>query len=545
VFKVITVPTQPFNDQKPGTAGLRKPVRIFQQLHYLQNFIQSSFDAIPSLKDGTLVIGGDGRYYNRESIAILLNMAAANGVKKSIVGCKGLLSTPAASLLIPHVGAAGGFILTASHNPGGAKGDFGIKLNVANGGQASETSTNTIYQHSLAIARYLKLDTKTNIDLDRIGQQMLGNMQIEIVDPVSHYTEVMERLFDFERIRKLLKSGLFHMRFDALHAVTGPYALEIFERRLGAPTGTVIHGAPSEDFAGCHPDPNPQDAEGFIKLFTGDNSPDFGAASDGDGDRNMILGRGLMVSPGDSLAVLTAKAQLVPGYAAGLSGVARSLPTSHAVDRVAQKLGITAYETPTGWRYFCNLLDAGLITLCGEESFGTSSNHAREKDGMWAVLFWLNLIAARSESVGKILTKHWHEFGRDFFQREDYFIKDAGQAQTLMRLLGSRLGELDDETFAGFTVQAADNFTYHDPVDNSTSQDQGLWLTTVGGGRIVYRLSGTGTRGAILRIYLEQYEPNPELHNQTPAALLAPLSRMARSLARLESHGITTPTAIT
>ncbi|MGA9853911.1 MAG: alpha-D-glucose phosphate-specific phosphoglucomutase [Gammaproteobacteria bacterium] len=544
-MKILTVPTSPFNDQKPGTAGLRKPVRTFQQPHYLENFIQSAFDAIPSLKGGTLIIGGDGRYYNREAIAILLNMAAANGVKKSMIGCKGLLSTPAASLLIPHVGAAGGFILTASHNPGGPKGDFGIKLNMANGGQASETSTNAIYQRSLAIARYFKLDTKIKIELDRPGHQVLGDMQIEIVDPVSHYADVMERLFDFGRIRELLKNGLFRMRFDALHAVTGPYAVEIFERRLGAPSETVMHSVPSEDFSGCHPDPNPQDAAGFIKLFTGADSPDFGAASDGDGDRNMILGRGLMVSPGDSLAVLTANAQLVPGYADGLSGVARSLPTSHAVDRVAQKLGVTCYETPTGWRYFCNLLDAGLITLCGEESFGTSSNHAREKDGLWAVLFWLNLIATRSEPVAEILIKHWSEYGRDFFQREDYFIKDTGQAQTLMRLLGSRLGELADETIAGFTVQAAENFTYHDPVDNSISQNQGLWLTTVGGGRIVYRLSGTGTRGAILRIYLEQYESNPELHHQTPATVLAPLSRMARSLARLESHGITTPTATT
>ncbi|HVC28023.1 MAG TPA: alpha-D-glucose phosphate-specific phosphoglucomutase [Gammaproteobacteria bacterium] len=544
-MKILTVSTSPFNDQKSGTAGLRKPVRTFQQLHYLENFIQSAFDAIPSLKDGTLVIGGDGRYYNREAIAVLLNMAAANGVKKSIVGCRGLLSTPAASLLIPHMGAAGGFVLTASHNPGGPKGDFGIKLNVANGGQASETSTNTIYQRSLAIARYLKLDTKVKVELDKPGHQLLGDMQIEIVDPVAHYADVMERLFDFERIRELLKNGLFHMRFDALHAVTGPYAFEIIERRLGAPLGTVMNGIPSENFAGGHPDPNPQDAESFVKLFTGADSPDFGAASDGDGDRNMILCRGLMVSPGDSLAVMAANAQLVPGYAAGLLGVARSLPTSHAVDRVAQKLGITSYETPTGWRYFCNLLDAGLITLCGEESFGTSSNHAREKDGLWAVLFWLNLIAARSESVSEILIQHWREFGRDFFQREDYFIKDTGQAQTLMRLLGSRLGELADETIAGLTVQAAENFTYHDPVDNSTSQNQGLWLTTVGGGRIVYRLSGTGTRGAILRIYLEQYESNPALQNHTPAAVLAPLSRMARALARLESHGITSPIAIT
>ena len=544
-MKIRTVSTRPFNDQKPGTAGLRKPVRTFQQPHYLENFIQSAFDAVPTLKNGTLVIGGDGRYYNREAIATLLRMAAANGVKKCIVGCGGLLSTPAAALLIPHMGGVGGFILTASHNPGGPKGDFGIKLNIANGGQASETITDAIYQSSLAIARYFTLEAKPGVELDKLGQQQLGDMRIEIIDPISHYVSVLERLFDFERIRALLSNGEFRMRFDARHAVTGPYAREIFERRLGAPPGSVLHGTPLEDFAGGHPDPNPQDAADLLQLFKDADSPDFGAASDGDGDRNMILGRGLAVSPGDSLAVLTANAHLVPGYSAGLAGVARSLPTSHALDRVAQRLGIPCYETPTGWRFFCNLLDAGLVTLCGEESFGTSSNHAREKDGLWAVLFWLNLIAARSESVGDILIKHWREYGRDFFQREDYFMRDAGQAQTLMRLLGSRLGELADVTVAGYTVQAAENFTYHDPVDHSVSLNQGLWLTTVGGGRIVYRLSGTGTHGAILRIYLEQYEPDPARHFQTSAAILAPLSRMARTLARLESHGITVPTAVT
>ena len=543
-MKVITIPTQPFNDQKPGTAGLRKPVRVFQQPRYLENFIQSTFDAIPSLKGDTLVIGGDGRYYNRDAIAILLNMAAANGVKKSIVGCGGLFSTPAVSLLIPHVAASGGFILTASHNPGGPRGDFGIKINIANGGQASETATEAIYKTSLAIARYHMIDTNSKIDIDKLGQQSLGDMQVEIVDPVHQYASVMERLFDFERIRGLLSNGVFHMRFDALHAVTGPYAIEIFERRLGAPPGTVLHGVPSEDFAGVHPDPNPQDAADFIGLFTGTDSPDFGGVSDGDGDRNMILARDLMVSPGDSLAVLTSNAKLVPGYSKGLVGVARSLPTSHAVDRVAQKLGIPCYETPTGWRFFCNLLDAGLVSLCGEESFGTSSNHAREKDGLWAVLFWLNIIASRSESVGEILKKHWREYGRDFFQREDYFIKDIGKAQTLMRLLGSRISGLSDEPVAGFTIRAADNFTYHDPVNDTISQNQGLWVTTVGGGRIVYRLSGTGTRGATLRIYLEQNMLGTALHDQSPSTVLAPLSQLAHTLARLESIGITTPTAV-
>ncbi|MDE2234100.1 MAG: alpha-D-glucose phosphate-specific phosphoglucomutase [Gammaproteobacteria bacterium] len=543
-MKIATVSTRPFIDQNPGTAGLRKSVRAFQQPHYLENYIQACFDAIPSLISGTLVIGGDGRYFNREAIGTLLKMAAANGVKKSIIGRGGLLSTPAASMLITHLRAAGGFIFTASHNPGGQQGDFGIKLNLANGGQATEANCNSIYQRSRAITHYRMLDVTSAIDLNRIGSQQLGSMSIEIIDPIAHYAGVMENLFDFEIIRALLRSATFQMHFDAMHAVTGPYAVEIFEKRLGARPGTVIHGTPMEDFAGVHPDPNPLEMPGLIKLFSAEDSPDFGAASDGDGDRNMIIGRKMLVSPGDSLAVLTANAHLVPGYASGLIGVARSMPTSHAVDRVAEKLGIPCYETPTGWRFFCNLLDAGKVSLCGEESFGTGSNHAREKDGLWAILFWLNLIAVRSENVGMILTRHWQEYGRDFFQREDYYISDAAQAQALMRLLSSRVGGLPDETVAGVTVRNAENFTYHDPVDGSISHNQGIWVTTAGGGRIVYRLSGTGTRGATLRIYLEQYLPDAAQHSQTRSAVLAPLSRMAQSLARLDTQGIQSPSAV-
>lgn len=542
---VLSVPTRPFPDQQPGTAGLRKPVRVFTQPHYLENFLQSVFDTCPELHGGILVIGGDGRYYNREAIAILLRMAAANGVRKAMVGRQGLLSTPAASLLIPHVGAAGGFILSASHNPGGPDGDFGIKFNVANGGQASETLTNSIHARSRELDRYLILEEQTEIDLDHLGEQQLGSMQIEIVDPVSHYADTLERLFDFARIHALLQNPEFRMRFDAMHAVTGPYAVEILERRLGAPPGSVLHAQPLPDFGAGHPDPNPHDAADFVRLFMADDAPAFGAASDGDGDRNMILGPGVIVSPGDSLAVLAANAALIPGYQTGLAGVARSLPTSHAVDRVANKLGIPCYETPTGWRFFCNLLDAGKITLCGEESFGTSSNHAREKDGLWAVLFWLNLLAVRKQPVQKILTQHWAEYGRDFFQREDWFIADADAAHKLMQGLDARLASLSGKQFAGLTIRDADNFSYHDPVDGSESHNQGLRVTTTDGARIVYRLSGTGTRGATLRVYLERHEPDKAKQNMPASTALANLSRAAYEIAELEIIGLRKPDSIT
>jgi phosphoglucomutase len=536
-----TVATRPFDDQKPGTAGLRKPVARFRVPHYLENFIQSVFDTFPKLAGHTLVIGGDGRYFNREAIAVLLRMAAANGVRKAVVGKDGLLSTPAASLLIPAVGAAGGFILTASHNPGGPDGDFGIKFNIGNGGQASESLTDAIYKRSLAIDRYAILPDG-DVDLGATGMQQLGGMQVEIVDPVQHYAEVMQRCFDFERMGTLLRSGTFRMRFDAMNAVTGPYATEIFERLLQAPRGSVLHSAPLADFGGGHPDPNPHDAAGFVGLFMGENPPDFGAASDGDGDRNMILGPGMVVSPGDSLAVMAANARLIPGYKDGLTGIARSMPTSRAADRVAAKLGIPCYETPTGWRFFCNLLDAGKVTLCGEESFGTSSSHAREKDGVWAVLFWLNLLATRREALPAIMRTHWAEYGRDFFLREDYDIPDAAQAAAVMRELEAALPRLAGKD----GIATADSFTYTDPVDGSVSRNQGLRITTLDGGRMVFRLSGTGTRGATLRVYLERHEPDVPKQGASAVAALASLSSRARAIARLEElAGIIKPTNVT
>ena len=537
-----SVSTRPFDDQKPGTAGLRKPVARFRVPHYLENFIQSVFDTWPTLAGHTLVIGGDGRYYNREAIGVLLRMAAANGVKKAVVGRDGLLSTPAASLLIPAVKAAGGFILTASHNPGGPDGDFGIKFNIDNGGQASENLTDAIYKRSLVLDHYRIAPEGVDVDLGTLGTQSLHGMQVEIVDPVRQYAEVMQRCFDFDRMRALLASGTFRMRFDALHAVTGPYAVEIFERLLRAPAGSVLHGTPKPDFGGGHPDPNPHDAADLVQLFMGQGSPDFGAASDGDGDRNMILGPGMVVSPGDSLAVLAANARLIPGYKDGLAGLARSMPTSRAADRVAAKLGIPCYETPTGWRFFCNLLDAGKVTLCGEESFGTSSSHAREKDGVWAVLFWLDLLAARREPLPAIMRKHWAEYGRDFFLREDYDIPDAAQAATVMRELEAALPRIAGKD----GIASADSFTYTDPVDGSVSRNQGLRLTTDDGGRMVFRLSGTGTRGATLRVYLERHEPDISKQGASAVAALAALSKTARAVARLEElTGIVQPTAVT
>jgi phosphoglucomutase len=546
MMNIPSVPTRPFEDQRPGTAGLRKPVARFREPHYLENFIQSVFDCQPALRGAALVIGGDGRFFNREAIATLLRMASANGVTRCVVGRDGLLSTPAASLLIPAVDAAGGFILTASHNPGGPDGDFGIKFNLANGGQASETLTEAIYARSRSIDRYRIVADECRVDLARIGVQSFAGMQVEIVDSVAHYAEVMQGCFDFERMRTLLKSGSFRMRFDAMHAVTGPYATEIFEAQLGAPAGMVLNARPLPDFGGGHPDPNPHDAHALVQMFEGETSPDFGAASDGDGDRNMILGPGVVVSPGDSLALLAANATLVPGYRDGLAGLARSMPTSRAADRVASRLGVPCYETPTGWRFFANLLDAGRVTLCGEESFGTSSNHAREKDGLWAVLFWLNILAVRREPLSQILKTHWAEYGRDFFQREDYDIPDSAQATGVMKSLEAALPGLAGRSAANVQIASADSFTYEDPIDHSVSRNQGIRLFTADGARMVFRLSGTGTRGATLRVYLERHEMDAAQHGQTARVALASLSKAAHAVARLEElTGLKGPSQVT
>jgi phosphoglucomutase len=543
-MSVRTVATSPFEDQRPGTSGLRKKVQVFQGPHYLENFVQSVFDALEGIEGETLVVGGDGRYYNRTAVQVILKMAAANGFGRIVVGRDGLLSTPAASCLIRKRQAFGGVILSASHNPGGPHGDFGIKYNVGNGGPAPEKITEAIYRRTREIREYRILDV-ADVDLSRPGETRLGEVAVEIVDPVADYQELMAALFDFERIAALFKSG-FRIRYDAMSAVTGPYARAILERTLGAPAGSVINGEPLEDFGGHHPDPNPAHARELTDAMMDPDGPDFGAASDGDGDRNMILGRGIYVTPSDSLAILAANARLAPGYASGLAGVARSMPTSRAADRVAQALGIGCYETPTGWKFFGNLLDAGKVTLCGEESFGTGSDHVREKDGLWAVLLWLNILAARREPVAKIVRDHWARFGRNFYSRHDYEAIDAQAGADLIAALRERLPRLRGERLGDLVVEHADDFSYHDPVDGSVSKHQGIRILFEGGGRIVYRLSGTGTEGATLRVYVEAYEPDPARHERDTQAALAPLIRIADQLAQIRDRtGRAAPSVIT
>ena len=545
---IKTITTQPFTDQRPGTSGLRKRVRVFQQPHYLENFVQSIFSTLSDRHGQTLVIGGDGRYYNREALQIILRMAAANGVGRMLVGQNGILSTPAVSCLIRKYRALGGIVLSASHNPGGPEADFGIKYNVSNGGPAPERITEAIFQHSLSIREYHILDAP-DINLDQLGEQSLGDMQVEVIDSVADYAELMEQLFDFERMSQALRSGALSIRFDGMHAVTGPYAHAILEQRLGAPAGSVVRGTPLPDFGGEHPDPNLAHAQELAALMFSPQAPDLGAASDGDGDRNMILGKECYITPSDSLAILAANAPLVPGYAKGLAGVARSMPTSRAVDRVAEKLGIECFETPTGWKFFGNLLDAGRITLCGEESFGTSSDHVREKDGLWAVLFWLNILAVRQESVSTIAHQHWTTYGRNFYTRHDYEAVDAERAQALVDALRRRGPELVGQRFGAFEVEFCDDFSYTDPIDEIVSQGQGLRIGFSGSGggpRIVYRLSGTGTQGATLRVYIERHEPNPEQHDQDPQIALAELITLSQQLAEIEAYtGRTAPSVIT
>ena len=539
-----TVATTPFTDQKPGTSGLRKRVPVFQQEHYLENFVQSVFDTVAAPPGSTLVLGGDGRYYNREAIQIILKMASANGYARVLVGGGGILSTPAVSCLIRKYTTSGGIILSASHNPGGPDGDFGIKYNGSNGGPATETVTEAIFAASKKIAQY-RIAEAAEVELERIGDHQIGGMTVSVIDPVSDYAELMESLFDFAAIRSLLAGG-FHIRFDAMHAVTGPYAREILVNRLGALKDSVMNDVPLPDFGKGHPDPNLTYAHELVEIMYGADAPDFGAASDGDGDRNMILGKHFFVTPSDSLAVLAANAHLVPGYRQGLAGIARSMPTSAAADRVARELGIPCYETPTGWKFFGNLMDAGKVTLCGEESFGTGSNHIREKDGLWAVLFWLNILAARKQPVDDILMEHWARFGRNVYSRHDYEDIPADAANGVMKLLHERFAELRGAQFGNLQVRECDDFSYTDPVDGSVSAGQGVRIMFTDGSRIVFRLSGTGTGGATLRIYLESFEPDASRHRQDAQQLLAELIGIASQISELrERTGREKPTVIT
>ncbi|WP_301102830.1 alpha-D-glucose phosphate-specific phosphoglucomutase [Propionivibrio sp.] len=532
-MNIVTVATTPFTGQKPGTSGLRKKIKVFSHPGYLENFVQSIFDSLNGQQGKTLVLGGDGRYFNDVAIQIILRMAAAASFGRVLVGCQGILSTPAASAVIRKQGAFGGIILSASHNPGGPEGDFGIKYNLGNGGPANENFTDAVYQRTQEISSY-RLVESADINLSRLGETRIGEMVVSVIDPVADYAELLESLFDFDRIARLLARPDFRMRFDAMHAVNGPYGHAILEGRLGAPLGTVVNGTPLPDFGGGHPDPNPVYAADLVAaLADPDSGLSFGAASDGDGDRNMIVGRNFIVSPSDSLAVIAANYKLVPAYAKGLAGVARSMPTSCAVDRVAAELGIPCYETPTGWKYFGTLLDAGMATLCGEESAGTGSNHVREKDGLWAVLYWLNILAVRNESVAQIVRGHWQHFGRNVYSRHDYEGIESARAETLFAELRQKLPTLAGRVFDGLHVKAADDFCYTDPVDGSRSDKQGVRILFDDGSRVVFRLSGTGTEGATLRLYLERYVADPAGHEIPLQEALAPLVAIAETVAHI------------
>ncbi len=544
-MQIETLSTTPYTDQKPGTSGLRKKVTVFQQANYLENFVQSIFNSLHNFQGASLVLGGDGRYFNRQAIQIIIKIAAANGFKQLIIGQGGLLSTPAASHIIRKNQAFGGIILSASHNPGGADEDFGIKYNVSNGGPAPEKFTDALYENTKTITDY-KIASITDVDLDSLGQQQIDDLIITIIDPVADYAELMASIFDFDLIKSSITSNYITLCFDAMHAITGPYATRLLEDILGAPQGSVINAVPLEDFGGGHPDPNMAHAKELTQRMLGDNPPTFGAASDGDGDRNMIMGAHIFVTPSDSLAIMAANARCIPAYSKGISGVARSMPTSQAVDRVAEKLGLPCFETPTGWKYFGNLLDDGQITLCGEESFGSGSDHVREKDGLWAVLFWLNLIAKKRMSVEDIVTEHWQTFGRDIYCRHDYEAVDIEIANGIVAHLRKLLPALAGQSFAGYTVKYADEFSYTDPVDNSVSHNQGIRIGFENGSRIIYRLSGTGTVGATLRIYLERFEADSSKHSQDAQDALSFLINLAEQFCEVKKRtGRTEPTVIT
>lgn len=544
-MKINIQPTTPYDDQKTGTSGLRKKVTVFQQENYLENFVQSVFNSLQDYEGKSLVLGGDGRFFNREAIQIIIKIAAANGFGELIIGQGGLLSTPAVSNIIRINNAFGGLILSASHNPGGPDEDFGIKYNVGNGGPAPEKITDALYENTKIISEY-KIADIADIDLDNIGSQKIDDLTITIIDSVSDYAELMAKIFDFDLLKSSISSGYITLCFDAMHAITGPYAKTILEELLGAPKGTVINGIPLEDFGGGHPDPNMAHAKELTSTMFADDAPTFGAASDGDGDRNMVMGANIFVTPSDSLAIMAANAELIPAYASGIAGVARSMPTSQAVDRVAKKMGLPCFETPTGWKFFGNLLDDGQITLCGEESFGSGSNHVREKDGLWAVLFWLNLVAKKRQSVEDIVTDHWQEFGRDIYCRHDYEAVETEIANGIFDHLRDQLPALSGQTFGEYTVDYADEFSYTDPVDHSVSSNQGIRIGFKNGSRIIFRLSGTGTVGATLRIYLEKFEADSSKHDQDANEALACLIDLAEEFCEVQKRtGRTEPNVIT
>lgn len=543
-MSLITLSTQPFEGQKPGTSGLRKKVTVFQQALYLENFVQALFDTLPTAAGCTLVLGGDGRFHNRAAIQSILRMASAKGYARVLVGQGGILSTPAVSAVIRRHGASGGIVLSASHNPGGPDGDFGIKYNIGNGGPATEQLTEAVFAKS-ASTYAIQTSDVADIPIDVIGKYQIESMAVEVIDSIADYAQLMQEIFDFDAIRQLFQSG-FRLRFDAMNAVGGPYAKAILEGDLGAPIGTVVNEIPLEDFGGLHPDPNPVNAEDLIAHMFADGAPDMGAASDGDADRNMVVGRRFLVSPSDSLAVLAMHATKVRGYHSGLAGVARSMPTSTAVDRVAQSLGIPCFETPTGWKFFGSLLDAGRVTLCGEESYGTGSNHIREKDGLWAVLYWLNLLAVTGETVESLVRGVWRQHGRCVYSRHDYEAIPLESANAMIARLRTALPALAGTTVNGLSIVLADDFSYTDPTDGSISNKQGIRIILQDGSRVVFRLSGTGTEGATLRIYLERHEPDSERQDLPVQEALKPLVDLAEILGAVRaSTGMAYPSVMT
>ena len=541
---IQTYSTTPFAGQKPGTSGLRKKVAEFQQSGYLENFVQAIFNTLGDCAGQTLVLGGDGRYFNRQAIQVILRMAAAHGFAEVLVGRGGILSTPALSCVVRKHAALGGIVLSASHNPGGPDGDFGIKYNIGNGGPAPESFTDAMYAQTLVVGSY-RISDAPDTNLDTLGEARIEAMAVQVIDPVADYAELMARLFDFDAIRALFAGG-FTMCFDGMSAVSGPYARAILEGILGAPPGTVINGEPLEDFGGHHPDPNPVNAAGLVAIMARYDAPQFGAASDGDGDRNMIVGQAFAVTPSDSLAIIAANATVAPGYGAGIKGIARSMPTSTAPDRVAAALGVPCFETPTGWKYFGNLMDAGMVTLCGEESYGTGSDHIREKDGLWAVLYWLNLLAVKGMPVEAIVREHWGRFGRNYYSRHDYEAVELASAEGVMARLRGLLASLPGMDLDGYRVALADDFVYTDPVDQAVATRQGIRIIMTDGSRIVFRLSGTGTEGATIRLYLEKYEADTSRHSIDTQDALAGLARIADTLGELKTRtGRTSPSVVT
>ncbi len=541
---IKTVSSNPFQDQRPGTSGLRKRVKVFQEKNYLENYIQAIFDSLSGVTGKTLVLGGDGRYFNEIAIQKIIKMALANGFGRIMVAKDGILSTPAASCVIRKYKAFGGIILSASHNPGGEEGDFGIKYNISNGGPAPESLTEAIYLRSKTISSY-KIADIPDIDLSVLGEIRFGDLVVEVFDGINDYVDLMKTLFNFSDLRKLFASD-FKMRYDAMNAVTGPYAHRIFEEELGAKEGTVINWKPLPDFGGKHPDPNLTYAKDLVDYMFSEGAADFGAASDGDGDRNMILGNHFYVNPSDSLAVICANYKAVKGYSSGILGIARSMPTSQAANKVADFLGIDCYETPTGWKFFGNLMDGNKVTICGEESFGTGSNHVREKDGLWAILFWLNIIANTKKSVSEIVKDHWIKFGRNYYSRHDYENIDTDVANALMDHIREQFSSLGGKEFGEYMVSTADDFNYIDSIDGSETSKQGIRIIFTNGSRIIYRLSGTGTKGSTLRIYIEKYESEISKQSQDTQVALSDLIKIADDIGEIiKRTGMKQPTVIT